>query len=183
MIFRPPLTSTSRSPGTISMHSVGQTIAHFEQPIHFSSRISIRPRNPSGTGTFSYGYRIVAGFEMSPYLSESKDVPKHEIPATILALSGKRVAAEGYMAPLAYEAGGAKKFLLLKDPFACCFAVTPKLNEWIEVTMQGGSVAEYVPHVLVRVTGVLRVQQEMRGDMAVGLYKLEGTSAEFTDAK
>jgi hypothetical protein len=143
----------------------------------------------SGAASGAADHRIaapwddLAGFEISQYVSESRTGETHEIPKRILDLSGRRVVAEGYMAPLVYEGGGAKRFLLMKDPMACCFAVVPRLNEWIEVTMQSGAVAEYVPHVLVAVEGVLDVKEEVRDGMSVGLYKLAATRAEFVDAK
>src|SRR3970040_2986801 len=56
-----PAWDTSRSLATISMHSVGHTIAHFEQPMHFSSRTSMRPRQPSGISIRWNGYGSVAG--------------------------------------------------------------------------------------------------------------------------
>jgi hypothetical protein len=123
----------------------------------------------------------LAGFAYALYAEETKT--KHEIPAKIAALSGKKIAVDGYMMPLAYEAGGAKKFILMKNQFGCCYGGTPKLNEWIEVTMEGGAVAEYQQHTLVTTWGVLEVKPESRDGMATSLYKLRGIKTEFTEAK
>jgi hypothetical protein len=45
------LNTTSRESGTISMHPDGQTCAHREHPIHFSSIRQTFPRNPTGIDT------------------------------------------------------------------------------------------------------------------------------------
>jgi hypothetical protein len=123
----------------------------------------------------------LAGFDYALYAEETKT--KHEIPAKIQALSGKKIAVDGYMMPLAYEAGGAKKFILMKNQFGCCYGGTPKLNEWIEVTMEGGAVAEYQQHVLVTAWGVLEVKPESRDGVATSLYKMRGIRTDFTEAK
>jgi hypothetical protein len=123
----------------------------------------------------------LAGFDYALYAEETKT--KHEVPAKITALSGKKVAVDGYMMPIAYEAGGAKKFILMKNQFGCCYGGTPKLNEWIEVTMEGGAVAEYQQHVIMTTWGVLEVKPESRDGMATSLYKMRGVRTEYTEAK
>jgi hypothetical protein len=120
----------------------------------------------------------LSGFDYDPAADA-----KREIPAKVRALSGRDLAVEGYIMPLAYEAGGVRKFLLMKNQFGCCFAVTPKLNEWVEVTMEGGSVAEYAPHVLVTVWGRLDVTEELKGGVVAGLYRMTATRTEFTEAR
>jgi hypothetical protein len=120
----------------------------------------------------------LASFACAQYASGEK----HEIPAKILALSGKKIAIDGYMMPLAYEAGGTKKFLLMRYRFGCCYAVPPMLNEWIEVTMAKG-VADYIPDTLSTVSGVLTVKEETRDGAATGLYTMVASHTEFTEAR
>lgn len=120
----------------------------------------------------------LASFTFAQYASGEK----HEIPAGILALSGRRVAVDGYVMPLVYEAGGAKKFLLMRYRFGCCYSVPPMLNEWIEVTMEKG-VADYIPDTLSTVSGVLTVKEETKDGAATGLYTMLATRAEFTEAR
>jgi hypothetical protein len=139
------------------------------------------PRQAASDDHETVTWEELAGFDFAPYLSDPN--AKNEVPAKIRALSGKRVAIDGYMMPLSYEAGGARKFLLMKDQYGCCYAVTPKVNEWIEVTMEGGAVADYIHLQLVTVWGVLEVKQESHDGMATGLYKMKGARTEFTDAK
>ncbi len=120
----------------------------------------------------------LASFTFTQYASGEK----HEIPLSILALSGKRVAVDGYVMPLSYEAGGAKKFLLMRYRFGCCYSVPPMLNEWIEVTMAKG-VADYIPDTLSTVSGVLTVKEESKDGAATGLYTMSASRAEFTEAR
>jgi hypothetical protein len=129
----------------------------------------------------STSFDELAGFDCGGY---SIDVnTKYDIPAKILALSGHKVVIDGYMMPLAYEAGGAKKFLLMRYKFGCCYAVAPKINEWIEVTMDGGSVADYIPDTIATVWGVLDIKQEQRDGVAAGLYKIKASKSELTEAR
>jgi hypothetical protein len=123
-------------------------------------------------------FDLLSGFECASYASSERP----PIPEKILALSGRKVAVTGYMMPLACESGGAKKFLIMRYKFGCCYAVTPKINEWIEVTMDKG-VAEYMPDTLDTVCGVLEVKEDLRDGAAIGLYKIRATKSEFTEAR
>jgi hypothetical protein len=127
------------------------------------------------------GFEELSGFDYATYAAES--TARHEIPEKVRALSGRNVAVDGYMMPLVYAPRGTTKFLLMRNQYGCCYATSPKLNEWIEVTMEGDAVAEYVPHVLVTVWGKLEVKEELREGAPVGLYKLRATRTEFTEAK
>ena len=123
-------------------------------------------------------FDVLASFECATYASTERP----PIPEKILALSGRKVTVTGYMMPLSHEAGGAKKFLIMRYKFGCCYAVTPKINEWIEVTMEKG-VAEYAPDTLDTVWGVLEVKEELRDGAAIGLYKIRASKSEFTEAR
>jgi hypothetical protein len=137
---------------------------------------------PANSDKFeSTSFDELSGFECAVSASDANG--KYPIPAKVLALSGRKVVVDGYMMPLAYEAGGAKKFLLMRYRFGCCYAVTPKINEWIEVTMQGGSVADYLPDTIATVWGVLDIKEELRDGVASGLYKLKASRSELTEAR
>ena len=123
-------------------------------------------------------FELLAGFECASYASTERP----PVPEKILALSGRKVAVSGYMMPLSSESGGAKKFLIMRYQFGCCYAVTPKINEWIEVTMVNG-VADYIPDTLDTVWGVLEVKEELRDGAAISLYKMRATKSEFTEAR
>jgi hypothetical protein len=175
---------TAAAPGAADV-SASMSLA----PVGAASRpapAAARPSNPEPAAEAYDDYPAVtfeelAGFDYALYAEDTKN--KHEVPAKIQALSGKRVAVEGFMMPLSYEAGGLKKFLLMKSQYGCCFASTPKINEWVEVTMQGGATAEHEQHVLATVWGVLEVTPETREGMFTGLYRMKATRVELTEAK
>jgi len=140
------------------------------------------PAAPAASDKFeSTSFDELAGFACAAYASDAK--AKYEIPAKVLALNGKRIVIDGYMMPLQYEAGGARKFLLMRFKFGCCYAVAPKINEWIEVTMEGGSVADYMPDTIASVWGVLDIKEEQRDGVASGLYKIKASRSELTEAR
>jgi hypothetical protein len=137
---------------------------------------------PQAEGQYeSTSFDELSGFACAAYAAEAGT--KYEIPKKILALSGKRIVLDGFMMPLQYEAGGAKKFLLMRYQFGCCYAVTPKINEWIEVTMEGGAIADYIPDALATVWGTLEVKEEIKDGVTSGLYKMRATKNEITEAK
>jgi hypothetical protein len=136
------------------------------------------PQAAAGDEFQEVDFDELSAFECASYASTERP----PIPAKVLALSGRKVAVTGYMMPLACEAGGAKKFLIMRYKFGCCYAVTPKINEWIEVTMEKG-VADYMPDTLDTVWGVLEVKEETRDGAAIGLYKIRATKSEFTEAR
>jgi hypothetical protein len=129
----------------------------------------------------STSFDELSGFACPAYATDA--AAKFEIPAKVAALSGKKVVLDGYMMPLQYEAGGAKKFLLMRFKFGCCYAVAPKINEWIEVTMEGGRVADYMPDTIATVWGVLEIKEETRDGVVSGLYKMRATKSELTEAR
>jgi hypothetical protein len=139
------------------------------------------PAKPVDGDVVVTSFDDLAGFEYAEYASEAKQ--KHPVPEKVRALSGRTVELDGFMMPLSYEAGGLKKFLLMKFKFGCCYGATPKLNEWIEVTMEGGAVADYEPDTLCTVRGVLDVKEEDKDGVATSLYKMRGQHAELTEAK
>src|SRR3989304_3607996 len=99
-----PFVSSSRALGTIVMHHVGHTIAHIEHPMHSSSRTAIRPRKPSGTGTFWAGYRIVAGFGRR-VRARSRTTPPRLLPPPPVG-GGGRTDAEGNAKRASHPPGG-----------------------------------------------------------------------------
>jgi hypothetical protein len=151
-----------------------------DQGLRIGAAAPVKPSVAAGLDDYrSVPFEDLGGFECSDYAAEGT---QSVVPESIQALSGKRIAVDGYMWPLVYD-NGARKFLLFRTQFGCCAAVTPKINEWIEVTMEGDKVADYIPHALVTVYGTLTVKEETRGTAAVGLYKMQAARTEFTEAK
>ncbi|MSU65041.1 MAG: DUF3299 domain-containing protein [Opitutus sp.] len=104
--------------------------------------------------------------------------PDH-IPAGIRALDGKKVIVRGFMVPVKLEGGLAVEFLLTKDPQACCFGLSPYVNDWIFVRMaKGVSATMEVPLLFA---GTLRVRELWDSGWLTGIYLLEGQAGPLPD--
>ena len=102
--------------------------------------------------------------------------PKRKIPASILALNGKKVAICGFMLPFDYHARGTGHFGLLKSQAGCCFGLAPQLNEWIDVHMD--KEAKLLMDTPVLVVGTLKVAEIREYGNLMGVYRMEGVSVE-----
>jgi len=188
-----PLRSAKATPLPPEAAAIGDTDARLPGEANPEPPLAIAPVKPApapapasadpvpAAGGDEYqevDFELLAGFECASYASTERP----PVPERILALSGRKVAVTGYMMPLSSESGGAKKFLIMRYQFGCCYAVTPKINEWIEVTMVKG-VADYMPDTLDTVWGELEVKEELRDGAAISLYKLRATKSEFTEAR
>ena len=97
------------------------------------------------------------------------------IPDSIMALSGKDVAIRGFMIPVKVEGEDVVEFLLVRNQFACCFGVVPKMNEWLHVTMKEGHVAPYAVDIPITVFGKLECGELVEKGIVMSLYRLEAT--------
>jgi hypothetical protein len=104
--------------------------------------------------------------------------PPPELPAEVRALHGKRVAFEGFMSPLAFDAGGVKEFSLVKDPSFCCFGMIPQMNHWIHVVMPENERTEFYSFDPIAVYGVLEVGEQYEDGYVVSLYRMVADKVE-----
>jgi len=74
--------------------------------------------------------------------------------------------------PLQVEKGLAKKLILMKDQSTCCFGATPRMNDYVVVTMKEG--IEPIQDVPVSLTGVVRISEQYENGMIVSLFQFEG---------
>ena len=95
------------------------------------------------------------------------------IPASIRALSGRRVFCEGFMIPTEMRGDKVAEFVLVKSRLSCCFGVIPKANEWVLVRPPAGAEAAYIKDVPLKVSGVLRVAPILEAGQVVGLYRID----------
>jgi len=94
------------------------------------------------------------------------------VPESVRRWSGEKIAIHGYMMPIEVEGNEVKSFVLVNSQLACCFGVTPKMNEWVYVTMEEGKSARYLPDLPVLVWGTLKVEEELRRETVLSLYRL-----------
>ena len=131
---------------------------------------------PSTDACVRVGFERLAGFKYSgPQNSPAETNPPTKgefIPAEIRALNGKKVIVRGYMVPVKLEGGLAVEFLLTKDPMACCFGLSPYVNDWIIVRMAKGVTPTM--EVPLMFDGTLRVGELWDTGWLTGIYLLEG---------
>ncbi len=100
-----------------------------------------------------------------------------QIPATIKALNNQRVTLRGFMLPLKVEDGRVTELLIMKDQSMCCYGATPKINEWVSVTIKGRGVKP-VMDVPVTLFGTLRVGEQRENGYLVSIYRMDGERME-----
>ena len=100
-----------------------------------------------------------------------------QIPAAIKALNNQRVSVRGFMLPLRVEDGRVTELLIMKDQSMCCYGATPKIHEWVSVTVKGRGVKP-VMDVPVTLFGTLRVGEQRENGYLVSIYRMDGERME-----
>lgn len=136
----------------------------------------------SKPGFASVGFDVLATFkyevpEDAPATKTNAPAadPDTQIPATVKAFSGKKVAVKGFMLPLKVEGGLVTELLLMRDQSMCCFGTVPKINEWIAVKMTSSGVKPVMDQA-VTLYGTLKVGAMRENGYLVGIYQMDGES-------
>jgi hypothetical protein len=99
-------------------------------------------------------------------------VPKDQIPASVRALQGRKIAIKGFMIPYRNDGENVTEFILLRNQGLCCFGIVPRMNEWIHVRMAPGCHAPYATDVPLTVFGALDVGEAYeKGGIGPGGYR------------
>jgi hypothetical protein len=127
------------------------------------------------------GFDRLAGFNyVVPEYTGTNPPPApdtNQIPATVKAFDGQRVALKGFMLPLKVEGGKVTELLLMRDQSMCCFGAVPKINEFVTVKMTGEG-AKAVMDQAVTLFGKLKVGEFSENGYLLGVYQLDGERAE-----
>ncbi|HEX5136860.1 MAG TPA: DUF3299 domain-containing protein [Planctomycetota bacterium] len=102
--------------------------------------------------------------------------PVDQIPVSIKALHGKKVAIKGFMLPYKNDGENVTEFILLRNQGLCCFGTVPRMNEWVHVKMAPGRGAPYAIDVPLTVFGTLEVGEEYEKNVLMSLYRMESTT-------
>jgi hypothetical protein len=126
-------------------------------------------------GYWGVSFANLASFDFTPPPENAAPKPgsKSDIPASIVALDGKRVRLSGYMLPIKMEDGLVKEFLLIRSPMMCCYGVTPKPTEWVVVKMKGKGAAPAMD-VPLHFYGTLHVGVMVEQNVFTGIYRMDG---------
>ncbi len=94
------------------------------------------------------------------------------VPKKLRELSNAKVAIEGFMIPTVVDENNeVKEFLLLPDQMSCCFGQAPEANGWVVVSSDEG--VEVMMDRMIRVTGLLTVEERWDEEFFVGLYHMQ----------
>jgi hypothetical protein len=124
----------------------------------------------------NYEYELPDPFDPTPRTLQNK------IPDAVKALDGTLVSIEGFMLPLDLNAQGVSQFMLNASIDMCYFGAPVRMNEWILVTMKGGTRAKFT-HLALNVKGRLSVGEEVKNGRVASLYRLVADSAEIEDGR
>lgn len=134
-----------------------------------------------GRDYYTVGFDKLASFEyLIPEYTGVTPPPEPEpdqIPASIQAFDGKRVALKGFMLPLKVEGGRVTELLLMRDQSMCCFGTVPRINEFVTVKMVGSG-TKAVMDQAVTLFGTLKVGEFTENGYLLGIYQMDGETAE-----
>jgi hypothetical protein len=122
--------------------------------------------------SFPYETPGLSGEGTAEERPRAKPAPR-EIPRRILALSGARVAINGFMMPMDFDGGGVSEFLLNGNYDMCAFGAPSGLNEWVLARLTGGRRTRFVGHAPITVYGTLDVGERERNGRVESLYRME----------
>jgi len=118
-------------------------------------------------------------FTVTPEIADANFNPsnateeiRQQIPEIINALNRKPVAITGFLLPINVRHGLATEFLLLRNQSACCYGLTPKINEWIIVQTKGDGVKP-IMDVPITAEGTLHVGEQREEGHLLGIYELD----------
>ncbi|MDB6015613.1 MAG: hypothetical protein JWR19_102 [Pedosphaera sp.] len=101
-----------------------------------------------------------------------------EIPDHVKAYNGKLVATKGFMLPVKVNNGLVTEFLLLKSQSACCYGVTPRINEWIVVRTTGKGMKSIMDEPIT-VSGRLSVGEFREDGYLASIYRMDAEKLEM----
>jgi len=99
--------------------------------------------------------------------------PDTQIPESVRAYNGKRVALKGFMLPLKVEQGLVTELLIMRDQSMCCYGTVPKINEWVSVRMTSKGVKPVMDQAIT-MQGTLKVGAIRENGYLVGIYQMDG---------
>ncbi len=153
----------------------------FSQGIHFSSFLGWFSPSAKLEGYIPVGFNVLSGYNYNPSTltkvsSTSASSNGDSIPPSIKALNGKKVILQGYVVPVVVMDGQAKSFMLVRSTMLCCFGITPKMNEWVDVEMNNDKIAKYRMDVPTNVYGTFEVGENYIDGTLMSIYRLKADS-------
>ena len=129
-------------------------------------------------------YKLITFDELASWTYEfpeiGSDKPRVDpVPERHRNMSGRRVAIQGFMIPIKLAGDDeVVEFLLVRNQFACCFGVVPKMNEWLHIKMAPGKVSKYLVDIPITVRGKFDASELLENGVVMSLYRLEADEVE-----
>jgi len=119
----------------------------------------------------NYDYNPKEKWEPAPHR-----IDKPPIPEMVKLLDGQKIAVYGVTMPLNYRSGVVTEFILGVSVDTCEFGATPRINEWIGVTMAGGRKTQVYALGEGWVRGTFHVKELVEAGRVVRLYSIDADS-------
>lgn len=134
-------------------------------PVPTSAHSSRKLPFPQEGDYYKLNFDVLADFpagtpDMDPRIDPRlrAKMVKVDVPDKVQALNGQKISVVGFMIPMDLDKnGGVSSFILAQSRMTCCYGVTPKLNQWIYVTMAPGTTTSQLMDIPITVYGTLGV--------------------------
>jgi hypothetical protein len=152
--------------------------------VMLATAAALEARSGAGATPAADGYQDVSFTALSNFEYELPDPldatarpDLTQVPPTVKALHGKKVAIRGFMLPVEIDQSGVSLFILNGSQDMCYFGAPVRMNEWVLVRMQAPRKVKFT-HLPIVVSGRLEVGEELRNGRVVSLYRLTADAAE-----
>jgi len=119
----------------------------------------------------NYDYNPKEKWEPTP-----RKVDKPAFPPFVKSVDGQKIAIYGATMPLNYKSGVVTEFLLGVSVDTCEYGGTPRINEWIAVTMAAGKKTQVYAGGEGWVRGVFHINELVENGKVVRLYTIDADS-------
>ena len=171
----PPQSNSTAVAGTLTPPAITAEGPKIEKPVKSGDYLAV--------GFDKLGaFPIQTRWEMTdPVRIKGTQIMKNEVPPSIKALDGEKVAVQGFMMPVKLENGLVKEFFLMKNQASCCYGIPMQANEMLTVHMTGAAVKCTMDQPLT-VCGKLHVSETHNENGSLNsIYRLDGDKMDLSD--
>ena len=138
----------------------------------------LAPLGPVEEGPLAVTFDRLASFEYvmpaEPMTNSPALTPggSEQIPQEIRAYDQQVLGVKGFMLPIKVQNGLVTEMLLMRDQSMCCYGVTPKITEWVNVKVTGKGVKPIMDQP-VTMFGRFQVGEVRENGYLVCLYRMD----------
>jgi hypothetical protein len=101
------------------------------------------------------------------------------IPTEVWQLEGKKISIIGLGLPTTWERDGSPEFILTISQDTCAYGATPRINEWMLVSMVGGKKVNVSNGAEYMVKGTFHVREKVENGLVVQLFSIDADSIQY----